>query len=586
MDLHLKRTLLVVGLLWGVSARADLFSPGELAKPHAGLEGLSQCTKCHPAGGKLSQETCLACHAELQPRLGQGKGLHGHLTQENRNCEACHHEHQGVEAKLIDYGAGGEKGFNHQRAGWPLKGAHAEAKCAACHEKRLILWPTAQKLLETRPHTMLGLGQGCTDCHFDEHRGQQKEDCEFCHAEKAWKPAQGFKHDNTAYPLKGKHVTVKCTGCHEVDRDSEAHGFPAPKNETFLRFAPVEFKACTDCHKDPHDNRFGPRCLSCHTVEGWKIIHSASAERAFHEKTKFPLKGAHVDVECQKCHGPFPGQAAKFKGLAFDTCATCHVDAHEGQLAADGVTPDCGKCHTEQSFTPARFGAADHAATRYPLEGAHQVVACAACHPATPALKLKVPKNVLAEVRRKRLEPLFSAMLFDYTKPLERCDSCHTDAHQGQFKGQACERCHQVASFTQVRFDHQKDSRFKLDGAHARVACAKCHWAASPTEVVRYKPLDTDCESCHADPHAGQFEKKACESCHQTQAWKTLRFQHQPPFTRFLLDGAHQQAKCESCHVKVKVGPSAQVARYRPLPQTCEGCHSDFHQGAFKGFEP
>ena len=28
------------------------------------------------------------------------------------------------------------------------------------------------------------------------------------------------------------------------------------------------------------------------------------------------------------------------------------------------------------------------------------------------------------------------------------------------------------------------------------------------------------------------------------------------------------------------------VRRYKPLPLACEGCHADFHRGAFKGYQP
>ncbi len=582
----MTRSLLVIFLVAAGVARADLFSPGELSKAHTALEGLSQCTKCHPAGGQLSQETCLSCHQELQPRLGKGQGLHGHIAQDKRSCETCHHEHQGLAMDLIDWGSGGEKGFNHLRSGWGLKGAHADLKCAGCHEKRRILWPTALKLLEKRPHTMLGLGTACTDCHFDEHRGQQQEDCEFCHTEKAWKPATGFNHADTEYPLKGKHTKVKCVDCHQSERDGEAHGFPGPKSETFLRFAPVEHRTCLDCHKDAHEGRFGLRCASCHVVEGWQILRNATKEREFHEKTKFPLKGAHLDVDCKACHGPFPGQAAKFKGLVHDTCAGCHPDGHVGQLAVNGKSPDCGTCHTEQGFVPAKYGLPEHAKTRYPLEGAHQVVPCASCHPATPALKAKVSKPVLADLKRKKRQELFSFALFDFTKPNDRCDSCHTDEHKGQFKDTKCETCHQVSSFTALRFDHQKDSKFPLTGAHAKAKCEKCHFAPAPREAVRYKPIDPGCRSCHLDVHAGQFAKKACESCHSDESWKKLAFKHEPPFTPFILDGQHGKAKCEACHRKLPVAAGVAAVQYRPLPQTCEGCHADFHKGAFKGFEP
>lgn len=592
----MNRLVFLSALLLAGLARADLFSPGELSKAHTTLEGLSQCTKCHPAGGQLSQATCLSCHQELQPRTSKGQGFHGHIAEEKRNCELCHHEHQGVNAALINWGPDGEKGFNHLRTGWGLKGAHAEQKCSACHEKRRIVWPPALKILEKRPNTRLGVGTNCTDCHFDEHRGQQQEDCEFCHTEKAWKPQPGFNHADTEYPLKGKHKTVKCAGCHPSDKDSEPHGFPAPRSETFLRFAPIEHRTCLDCHKDPHEGRFGLRCQSCHTVDGWHQVRSAGGERAFHQKTKFPLEGAHLDVECAACHGPWPGRPAKFKGLAHDTCGACHVDAHEGQLMTNGKAPDCNTCHTVQGFMPPKYGIQEHAKTRYPLEGAHQAVACGACHEPTPALRNKIPKPVLADLKKKKLQELFSNALFDLGKPVDKCDSCHTDVHDGQFKAARCDSCHQVSSFSTLRFDHDKDSRYPLQGAHRQVKCDKCHFADSPKGAVRYKPLEQTCRGCHLDVHAGQFtlsgvegprEPAKCETCHVVDDWKKgLRFVHAPPFTTFLLDGKHAEAKCEACHLKVPVARGVTAVQYRGLPLTCEGCHSDFHQGAFKGFEP
>ena len=329
---HLGRAIFAAMFATAGIAQADLFSPGELARPHQQFEGISNCTKCHPAGDKLSQETCLTpCHTELKPQISAGKGLHGRLSDEKRACETCHHDHQGRDFQMVDWGAG-KKAFDHRRTGWALKGAHLKADCEKCHERRLISWPVAIKLLETRPHTFLGVDQSCEACHFDEHRGQQKEDCAYCHNEKEWKPAPGFDHDTANYALKGKHKKVKCEKCHPAQKDDAKHGFPAPKSETFLKLTNLEYSACTDCHKDPHENRFGPRCASCHTVDGWHIIRNVSKEREFHEKTRYPLKGAHIDVECRDCHGPYPGQAARFKNMKFEDCTDCHADAHEGQI--------------------------------------------------------------------------------------------------------------------------------------------------------------------------------------------------------------------------------------------------------------
>lgn len=587
----MTRAALALVALLSAPAWADLFSPGELAKAHSSLSGLSQCTKCHPAGGQLSQATCVACHDELQPRLGKGLGLHGRIPEEKRNCESCHHEHQGEDAKLVDYGPGGEAGFNHQRAGWPLKGKHEGAKCSACHEPRRVLWPKARELLKVRPHTKLGLGGSCPDCHFDEHRGQlHQSDCEYCHVEKAWAPAPGFNHNDTEYSLRGKHRGVKCATCHVSENDPEAHGFPKPVSASFLRFAPLAHQSCLDCHKDPHGGRFGARCESCHVVEGWGVMRNLTKEREFHEKARFKLTGAHLDVDCKSCHGPFPGQKAKFKGLAFATCGACHADAHLGQLGDKGRAPDCAECHADTAFVPAKYDLAEHAKSRYPLEGAHAAVPCGACHVDSPALRAKVPKALQLELKRKKRPERFSFASYDWAKPLDACGTCHQDVHKGQFQGKRCDACHQVASFTKVTFDHQRDARFALEGAHAKAACGTCHRAPKPGEPVRYRPLEQTCRGCHLDVHAGQFSAPGapakCEGCHGLDAWKTLRFVHEPPFTDFRLDGQHAQAKCEGCHRPVTVADGVTAAQYRGVPRTCEGCHADFHRGAFRGFEP
>lgn len=578
-------------LLAAVAARADLFSPGDLSRAHQSLEGLSQCTKCHPAGGQLDQATCLACHDEVQARVAKGRGLHGRLSGEKRNCEGCHHEHLGRDEPLVDWGSGGKKGFNHERTGWPLKGGHAKVECGDCHDKRRIVWPVALKLLDTRPHTLLGLPTECARCHFDEHRGQQQEDCDYCHQEKAWKPAPGFNHDETDYKLVGKHKQVKCKDCHPSVKDEEKHGFPAPVSETFLRFADVPHGSCLDCHKDVHDGRFGLRCQSCHTPVSWHTIRNASAEREFHEKTRFPLKGAHVDVDCKACHGPFPGQPARFKKLAFEQCTDCHADAHLGQLNVGNKPPDCTACHTVDDFTHPKYGLPEHAKTKYPLEGAHQAVPCDGCHQQTPALSRAIPRAVQADLKKKKRPERFSLALFHFTKDTKACDTCHQDVHQGQLSKVegGCAGCHQVSSFAQVRFDHDTRSRFALTGAHQKVACAKCHFAPKPGDPVAFKPLPMTCTGCHADEHAAQFAVSGatdCERCHTTQDFKAPKFAHGPPFTDFVLDGQHAQVKCEACHPKVPVARGVTAAKYKPLPRTCEGCHADFHQGSFAGFEP
>ncbi len=587
MDFVSARAALTALALLAGAARADLLSPGQLIKGHAKLEGMSNCTQCHVKGGQVSEQRCLDCHTELKERVAKKQGFHGKLTLAELSCKSCHHDHQGRDFDPIEWPSGGKKSFDHRKTGYLLEGKHAQLDCAQCHVQKLIVDANVRTLLAQHPArtTFLGLGTQCAQCHFDEHRGQLDGACSTCHTQTAWKPAPGFIHAKTDFPLKGKHATVDCLKCHARTMDVEVHrdAPAAPKAELFSRFRPVAHGTCTDCHKDPHDGRLGVDCTSCHVETGWKEVKGVTGERAFHEKTRYPLRGAHVDVACKSCHGPFPGTPAVFKGLRFDTCTACHVDAHLGQM---GTPPQaCDGCHDLQHFLPARYDPATH--SKYPLEGAHAVVACSACHKTDAALTAKATATRAWIAARKRGDQV-SLTQFHPRADAGRCDSCHADVHHGQFaervKKSGCADCHQVKAFAAVRFDHARDSRFPLTGAHAKAACAACHVESGG--VVRYRPLDMACASCHADPHAGQFATRAaradCAGCHDSTAkWKTVAFVHHPPFTSFLLEGKHAQIACDACHRQVEAR-GARVAQYRGVPQTCAGCHVDVHRGAFR----
>jgi hypothetical protein len=616
---------LAAALLAAGAARADVFSPGELARAHQGLEGLAQCTKCHVAGEQLSGERCLECHGELRERIARGRGWHGKLpAAERAACEGCHHEHQGRGFALVDWGKEGRKGFDHARTGYELRGKHRRGDCGRCHDRRLVRDPAVLEALGKQPDrvTYLGAPTACAACHFDEHRGQLGADCQRCHAEDAWKPARGFQHARTAYPLAGKHARVACAKCHAPEPEAAPRA-PAPAQTApvnpaaFVRYKGKPFQACTDCHKDPHQGRFGAGCTGCHTPADWKKLTGAGAQRAFHEKTRYPLRGAHADARCEACHGPFPGVKARFKGIPFERCTDCHADAHLGQLAslaprpsaakgagtgaAKGAgtgagngapaAPTCDACHQLERWIPARFEADDHARLSYGLEGAHRAVACALCHPRDQRLEAKVPAAVRADLARRKRPLRVSLALLDVPRASD-CRTCHRDPHGGQFEARTRERgcaaCHDVDSFRKARFDHAKDSRFPLEGKHAPAACGSCH-RPDAGGVVRYRPLAVACAGCHADPHARQLAAKGqasdCARCHTAVAWKDLLFRHEPPFTKYALEGKHRRVDCARCHAPVRIA-GADVRRYRPVPTACEGCHADHHRGAFRAFAP
>jgi hypothetical protein len=574
-------------------ARAQMFSPGPLARPHAALEGLDKCLRCHSDTSALSPAGCLGCHTELAPSLKAGTGFHGRLpTAKKDACQDCHPDHRGRDFPLIDW-PGGRKAFDHARAGWRLEGAHARATCESCHRQA----QTAGSA------TYLGLTTRCSSCHFDEHRGQLGADCQRCHNETKWMPAPGFDHGRVGFALRGKHIGIACAKCHpsmpeESGREESASAqILKPVAATFMQMKPIDHRTCESCHSDPHQGKLGPACSNCHTDSGWLVLAiKRQVDSSFHDQTQYPLRGGHIGVPCRSCHGPSPGKPARYKGLPSSRCADCHQDGHVGQLAAGrkGASPDCSSCHTVDGFSPPRFEVEQHATTRFPLDGGHAVTACRGCHALDDHLAAKVPSGVrrLLRLEKRPLEVSLAVM-----RPPERpgaCADCHADAHAGQFaevKGHDCGGCHVPDSFHRLKFDHARQSRFPLEGAHAALACSSCHTSErtpAGQTVVRYKPLPITCAGCHADEHQGQFGVRPdCAGCHRATTFKETTFSHEDRrFTEFSLGGKHATVPCASCHARVDVAPGVRAVWYRGVPTACGGCHVDFHHGDFRGLQP
>ncbi len=217
-------------------------------------------------------------------------------------------------------GPGGQKGFDHTRTGFELKGKHRTLDCARCHDPRRITDPVVLATLQKQPDrkTFLGQPKTCEACHFDEHRGQLGVDCQRCHTEDTWKPARGFDHARTAYPLTGRHVRVDCAKCH-LPQEQAAEGVPStvtpPVNPArYLKFKGVAFQQCTDCHKDPHQDRFGPECSKCHTTDDWKRVSGQMGQRAFHEQDPLPAEGRARGGVLRRLPRPVPRAAGEVPG--------------------------------------------------------------------------------------------------------------------------------------------------------------------------------------------------------------------------------------------------------------------------------
>ncbi|HER33894.1 MAG TPA: hypothetical protein ENO19_00300 [Halothiobacillaceae bacterium] len=542
----MRALILALIVVTATAARAQI-SPGELARAHQELEGMSNCLKCHDLGAGPSAEKCLTCHREIAAAVESGSGYHYRVVEtEKRPCFECHSDHAGRSFDLVHWPDGREQ-FDHAQAGWPLSGAHAGLKCRECHRRSRL----PEGFTRTHPdvnteRTFLGLDNACRSCHSDPHAGQFDRDCTACHGDVHWKPAARFDHARTAFPLRGRHAALECVRCHPV---ADFAG------TTAVRYAGVAGDNCARCHNDPHAGRFGPDCASCHSEDAWKPVANFN-----HDRTAFPLTGKHRAVICAKCHPPAnDGAVATYAGVAHDNCNSCHSDPHQGRLG-----PQCASCHTTagwKQIAGKTSGDFDHGRTRYPLRGRHASVACERCHTGGTM-----------------------------TTPLEydTCERCHRDVHDSQFAaratspaGGACEQCHDVDGFVPARYraaDHAR-SRFPLTGAHLALPCIACHRDTpmpDGTTVRRFAFADLRCEACHEDPHAGQFAStapaKTCDDCHGTAAWRELDFDHDRDST-YPLEGQHRRALCSGCHVPATISGET-VTRYRTVARDCSACHT------------
>ena len=389
----------------------------------------TRCAACHRSTAyRETPRQCVGCHKK------DDEGARGHRGQFGERCESCHATT-----------AWKPSTFNHDTATkFPLRLRHRTVRCADCHVGNLF----AQK-----PATE------CIGCHVkdDKHKGTLGRDCASCHTERDWKERAKFDHERTAFPLLGRHAQTTCDACHKsavfkeapktcigchrkddrheatlgedcgachVERDwkttqgrfDHARARFVPRNahappRTQCKDCHVDLKSfrkapqeCVGCHRkdDRHEGQLGPQCASCHDDKAWKVP-------AFdHARTRFPLVGRHLATACKSCH-----TTPRFKDAARD-CNACHRKDDRHKLAF-GVT--CDSCHNARAWSLWDF---DHGRrTRYPLDGGHRTLACAACHtqPAPPG---------------RAAAPL-----------ADGCVACHRkdDTHDTSF-GTRCEQCH------------------------------------------------------------------------------------------------------------------------------------------------
>jgi hypothetical protein len=532
------------------------------------------------------------CHREIQWQVQRKLGLHG--QDDPPKCARCHPEHVGSEFELIDWGDGGQDAFDHRRTGWSLEGKHADQRCAQCHNPQFQRAGVV-KLVKRRDPTQswLGLERDCQSCHEDSHRGTLGEQCQSCHGTTSWKPAAGFDHASSTFPVTGKHAELACEKCHLVPGRVS---LVSREGKTVPRYKPIPHQRCTDCHQDPHAGRLGADCARCHVTDGFAIVNRKGFD---HAKTRFLLVGRHGSTECAKCHDP---SKAWGKKPAFDRCERCHVDPHAGQATLVGQMVDCNACHDEKNFKPSTYTASAHRKATYPLEGKHAEVRCDRCHLKNPAgIPLAQIGQAAVLIRREH----------------GRCVDCHADAHAGQLAHRddrgACEACHRVEGWKPSTFTvaQHAELQLTLDGRHSEVSCAACHGQERPglgplpasidlgQARVALTPLETQCKQCHFDPHAGRFEPAGerpstagCRDCHDMRAFRPSQIDSEAHGKfRYPLDGAHRAVPCVICHEELghpapaikllTVAGPARTLGFEARHAECRACHETVHGDQF-----
>ena len=247
-----------------------------------------------------------------------------------------------------------------------------------------------------------------------------------------------------------------------------------------------------------------------------------------------------------------------FHGLNTKACIQCHSE-HKGR-DFDSVVVE------EKTF--------DHKLTGYFLEGKHGTIKCSECH---------LEKRSKAKKIIRPNDPRYFGLTTS-------CKQCHTkdDPHyfiSEKWKQKDCIECHGLKDWkTDLKFDHDRDTDYKLVGKHKEQKCAVCHLPNKlPPAQYKWANLkQNDCLTCHKDQHSGKLSAslqggKKCASCHNQNTWKIEQFDHK--ITNYPLKGKHSELKCLDCHKQGKAPSTLPLKdfQFTGLNKECLSCHKDFH---------
>ncbi len=308
-------------------------------------------------------------------------------------------------------------------------------------------------------------------------------DCSLCHEGEGWRSIRAdfvFDHEReTGVKLEGAHQSAECLRCHN-DRGPVA------------LFAA---RGCGGCHENVHRGQLGDNCESCHTQADWRPNEAIAA----HNRTRFPLAGAHAVAACWRCH---PGAQTGNFARADTSCVACHASdlarAQNPDHAAQGWVDSCERCHL-----PTQWSGGGFTHNTWPLVGQHAGADCAQCH--TGGVFAGTPSQ---------------------------CVDCHLADYQNAAQPNhvtfgfptSCEQCHTPVGWDVANFSH----------AGINSGCVQCHLS--------------DYQATNDPNHALAGFGQTCEQCHtSTNNWSVVNFAH-PQFP--INSGEHNNFACGQCHLQ------------------------------------
>lgn len=446
-----------------------LFSPGPLTavaregvtlggyQSHADFE--KECRLCHQPLTSDLATMCLECHVSIELAISRGDDLHATLPDPFA-CAECHEDHQGTQfdptmaARLkYDHSLSGFSLIHHQ-----LDYESRAMECESCHNASDF---SVDEITCKECHTANAPG------FMTEHIKDFSLACLQCHD--GYDRMANFDHADTAFPLLGRHMEIRCGSCH-IDGQFE-----------------IAEQECAACHQEPdiHFGLFGVACQDCHTSSAWAPAILDQQTFNHDQDTGFSLVKHTLDyqlaaINCVTCHTD-----QSFTEFNLQTCIDCHaaeqpdfISQHTAEFGAS-----CTGCHNGTD----RMIDFDHNSV-FPLTGRHSEIICTDCH----------------------IDRVFAGTPSD-------CVACHAEPaiHAGSF-GTDCVRCHETTAWSPAQLH---EHLFPIDhGADTLSDCQTCHVStyAEYTCYGCHEHEPAEIQEEHVEEGISIEELADCAGCHPT----------------------------------------------------------------------